>query len=236
MIKNANNIAKCNFGIIGALFIMIGTLFPSLFAIFLRPKQPVWMNADVFVEHYHAIQSLPIYFGFFLIGGSIMLLTSIYLLSTNRLYPLSGLVFGIIGASIVSLNYIIQTTFIPAVVKEYTEAHALIIEAFAMGNPTSFAWAAEMWGYGFIGLATWFAASFFRNKGIEKFTKILFILNGILSIAGALYTSFNLGWVLTTPGYISFGLWNILYFLLAGVTIRVLLLRKNEIVADKERY
>ena len=40
-------------GISGAVFIMIGTLFPSLFAIFLQPKQPAWQSAAVFVEHYH---------------------------------------------------------------------------------------------------------------------------------------------------------------------------------------
>jgi hypothetical protein len=234
MKKEANNIAVYNFGILGAIFIMVGTIFPSLFAIFLKPKQPVWESVEVFVEHYHIIQGLPFYFGFFLIGGSIMLLTSIYLLSNNQLYPLSGLIFGIIGAAIISLNYIIQTTLIPALVEDYSSANNAIIASLTMGNPTSFAWAAEMWGYGFIGLATWFAASFFRNKGTERVVKILFILNGILSIAGALYTALDLGWVLTTPGYISFGLWNVLYFLLAGISIRVLLLRKDEISAHKE--
>ncbi|MBN1181125.1 MAG: hypothetical protein JXB49_02485 [Bacteroidales bacterium] len=219
--KEINNNKIYRLGITGAILIMLGTIFPSLFAIFLQPKQPAWESAQVFVKHYHELQSLPIYFGFFLIGGSLILLATIFLLSKAKLYPLLGLIFGIVGAAVVSLNYIIQTTFIPAVVTEYTESHAVIIEAFAMGNPTSFAWAAEMWGYGFIGLATWFAASFFGNKGIEKTAKVLFILNGILSIAGALYTAFNLGWVLTVPGYVSFGLWNLLYFILAIISIVV---------------
>lgn len=232
MKKNTNSIAVYRLGVIGAVFIMIGTIFPSLFAIFLRPKQPIWESAAIFVEHYHEIQSLPFYFGFFLIAGSLILLSTIYLLSRAKLYTLLGLIFGVVGAAIVSLNYIIQTTFIPAVVAEYTAAHAVILQAFSMGNPTSFAWAAEMWGYGFIGLATWFAAAFFRNKGIEKTAKVLFILNGILSIAGALYTALDLGWVLTTPGYVGFGVWNILYFILAGITIRVIVLRKNESAAD----
>ena len=218
-------------GILGAVFIMIGTLFPSLFAIFLQPKQPAWQSAAVFVEHYHIIQGLPIYFGFFLIGGSLIVLATIFLLSKAKLYPLLGLTFGIVGAAVVSLNYIIQTTFIPSVVANYTTAHAVILEAFSMGNPTSFAWAIEMWGYGFIGLATWCAAAFFRNKGIEKATKILFILNCIASIAGALYTALNLGWVLTPPGYIAFGVWNLLYFVLAIMTIRVFVVRKDNAMA-----
>ena len=219
-------------GILGAVFIMMGTLFPSLFAIFLQPKQPAWQSAAVFVEHYQAIQGLPIYFGFFLIGGSLIVLSIIFLLSKDKLYTLLGLVFGMVGAAVVSLNYIIQTTFIPSVVAHYTQAHAVILEAFSMGNPASFAWAIEMWGYGFIGLATWFASAFFQNKGIEKTAKILFILNGMTSIAAALYTALDLGWVLTPPGYIAFGVWNLLYFVLAIITIRVFVTRKNYVAAD----
>lgn len=157
-----------------------------------------------------------------------MLLAAIYYLSKSKLNPFLGLIFGVVGAAIVSLNYIIQTTFIPALVAEYTPSQATIIQAFTMGNPTSFAWAAEMWGYGFIGLATWLAAVFFRNQGIERVVKILYILNGVLSIGGALLTAIDLGWVLTTPGYISFGLWNILYLILALITIKVLISRKND--------
>ncbi|MFO7827337.1 MAG: hypothetical protein R6V23_01840 [Bacteroidales bacterium] len=231
MNKNVSNVSIVSIyrlGIIGSIFIVIGTIFPSLFAISLRPKQPPWENVEVFVEHYHNIQSLPFYFGFFLIGGSIMLLTAIYLLSKAKLYPVLGLIFGIIGASIVVLNYIIQTTYVPAMVAEYTPSQAIILKSFTMANPTSFAWALEMWGYGFIGLATLLAAVFFKNKGIEMTTKILFFLNGILSIGAAFYTAIDLGWVLTTPGYISFGLWNILYLLLAVMVIKVFLIRKND--------
>src|SRR5690606_13128873 len=131
MKETPNNLDVYRLGIIGAVFVMVGTLFPSLFAIFLQPKQPAWQSAAAFVKNYHKIQSLPIYFGFFLIGGSLILLTTIFLLSKGKLYPLLGLIFGIIGAAVVSLNYIIQTTFIPAVVANYTEAHAVILEAFS---------------------------------------------------------------------------------------------------------
>jgi hypothetical protein len=40
-----------------------------------------------------------------------------------------------VGAAVVSLNYIIQTTFVPAVVAHYTEQHAVILETFSMVNP-----------------------------------------------------------------------------------------------------
>jgi len=222
----------CRLGIIGAVFVILGTIFPFLFAIFLQPKQPAWQGAAVFVAHYSKIQSLPFYFGFFLLGGSLILLTAILLLSKAKFYPLLGLVFGMVGAAVVSLNYIIQTTFVPAVVAHYTEQHAVILETFSMVNPTSFAWAAEMWGYGFLGLATWLAASFFGNRGIEKTAKVLFISNGGLSIAGALVTALELGWVLTVPGYISFGVWNVLYTILAVTAMRVFILIKDDSAAE----
>lgn len=227
MKENYNDKIKYTFGIVGAVFIVLGTVFPSLFAIFLQPKQPPWESAAVFVQHYHVIQSLPFYFGFFLIGGSLMLLVAVYLLAASPYSPLLGLMFAIVGSGIVCINYIIQTTYIPAVVAGYTPDQAVVLQALSMSNPTSLAWAFEMWGYGGIGLATWLAASFFGATGIERFAKILFILNGILSLIGAGWTALDLGWVLTPPGYISFGVWNLLYLVLAVVTISVFLQRKK---------
>jgi hypothetical protein len=227
MKKNFNDRIVLNFGIIGSVLIVFGTIFPSFFAIFLQPKQPLWEGAAVFVQHYHVIQSLPFYFGFFLVGGSLMLLIAIYQLADSKHSPLAGLVFCVIGSAIVCINYIIQTTYIPAVVSEYTPDKALILQSLSMANPTSLAWALEMWGYGGIGIGTWLAVSFFGTTKLERFAKILFILNGVLSLIGALWTAVDLGWVLTTPGYISFGVWNLLYLILAIVSIRVFILRKK---------
>jgi hypothetical protein len=227
MKEDFNDRVKCNFGIVGAVLIVLGTIFPSLFAIFLQPKQPPWESATVFVQHYHVIQSLPFYFGFFLVGGSLMLLVALYQLAASPHSPLAGLVFGITGSTIVCINYVIQTTYIPALVSGYTPDQAVILQALSMGNPTSLAWALEMWGYGGIGLGTWLAATFFGATRLERFAKVLFILNGILSLIGAVWTALDLGWVLTPPGYIGFGVWNLLYLVLAIVSIRVFLQRKK---------
>lgn len=229
MKENSYARTQYSLGIIGAVLILLGTIFPSMFAIFLRPKQPPWESAAVFVEHYDVIQSLPFYFGYFLVGGSLMLLVAVYLCSKSSSLPLAGLMFGSVGSAIVAINYIIQTTYIPAVVSAYTPDDAVMLQAMSMANPTSLAWAFEMWGYGFIGLGTWFAASFLNSTGIEGFAKVLYILNGILSLIGAVWSAFDLGWVLTPPGYISFALWNVLYFALAAVTIRVFLKRKRSL-------
>jgi nitrate/nitrite transporter NarK len=55
----------------------------------------------------------------------------------------------------------------------------------------------------------------------------MFLVNGVISIIGAFYTSLDLEWVLTTAGLISEGLWNLLYFALAVIFLFVLLRRRS---------
>ncbi|HDQ15168.1 MAG TPA: hypothetical protein ENN41_10185 [Sediminispirochaeta sp.] len=59
MKENTPENLKYIFGVVGSILIMLGTIFPSAFAIGLQPKQPLWESAAVFVHHYHVIQSLP---------------------------------------------------------------------------------------------------------------------------------------------------------------------------------
>ena len=90
-------------------------------------------------------------------------------------------------------------------------------------------WAIEMWGYGFLGLGTWLTAGFFFDQGIERLTKFLFILNGVLSVIGAIWTSFDLRWVLSVAGLIAFGIWNLLYLVLALAFFLTLKGRQTEV-------
>ena len=73
---------------------------------------------------------------------------------------------------------------------------------------------------------TWLAPGFFESNGIEMAAKYLLILNGILCVLDALWTSFNLGWVLSLPGLISLGIWIILYLLMAVFFYQVLKQRR----------
>jgi len=85
-----------------------------------------------------------------------------------------------------------------------------------------------MWGYGFLGMGSIFVVHYFEKSGLERWTRYFFLLNGILSIIGAFYTSLKLEWVLTTAGLISYALWNLLYFVLAILFLFVLLRRKSK--------
>lgn len=103
-----------------------------------------------------------------------------------------------------------------------------MITVFAVTNPVSLFWAIEMWGYGFLGLGTWLASGFFRDRGIERIAKILFVLNGIVSIVGAVWTSIHLEWVLSPSGLASYAAWNALYIALAAVFLAALRQRQRK--------
>jgi len=218
-------------GVLGAILIAIGILTSgplALLIVALVQAQPSWTGPAVFVENFHRVQTLPFYSGFILLGGSILMLVSICLLSKKRAAALAGLVFMSIGAAFTFFNYLIQTTFIPAVVNNYTPELAPAISAFSMSNPISIAWAVEMWGYGFIGVGTWFAAGFFGTSRLEKSGKALFILNGVISVLGVLVISIDLSGVFSSAGLIGYGAWNLLYLALAIVFYRVLQRRRLE--------
>jgi len=149
----------------------------------------------LFVDSFHRIQTLPFYFSYLLVTGSILMLVSVYLLSKQRAAALAALIFMSIGVAFAILNYLTQTTFIPAVVKACASELGPVITTFSMANPSSLAWAIEMWGYGFMGLGTWLAAGFFGTSRLERIAKALFILNGVVSVLGALVISIDLNGV-----------------------------------------
>jgi len=222
-------------GILGAILSAVGILTAGPLVIpvvALVQAQPPWTSPAVFVENFHRIQTLPFYFAFILIGGSVLMLVSICLLSTKRAAALAGLVFVSIGAALASINYLIQTTFIPAAVSNYTTELAPVISVLSLSNPVSIVWAVEMWAYGFVGVGTWCAAGFFGAGRLERAGKALFILNGVVSILGALLVSIDLRGVFSSTGLIGYGVWNLLYFALAVVFYQVLQRRRIQGTID----
>lgn len=217
-------------GRIGALVALVGTLFSGPLSLLVVSKvapQPAWVSTQVFVENFHLIQTLPFYFGFFLIGGTLVMMAAMVTLSDHKVPLMTAGFFTTAGATLILFNYFTQATFVPALVGEYKAVNEAILSAVTMANPKSLAWAIEMWGYGFLGLGTWFAAPFFASGRAEKTAKNLFILNGILSMVGALWTSYDLGWVLSDPGLVSYAAWNGLYVLMM-VMVMVVFRRREQ--------
>lgn len=210
---------------IGGILTLAGTLFSgplALLAVSAVQPQPAWSGALVYVSNYHPIQSLTFYFGFLLIIGSVLMIASMYVLDRQSISTLLALIFTAVACGLIGLNYFSQATFVPALIRHYTPALEPTVTVFAVTNPISIFWAIEMWGYGFLGLGTWLASGFFRDRGIERVAKILFVLNGIVSIVGAVWTSIHLEWVLSSVGLVSYAVWNVIYLVLAAVFLAAL--------------
>lgn len=204
-----------------ACALVIASIFLSgpigMFLTYVIHPQPSWVDAQTFARNFHFIQTLPFFFGFLLTIGSILLVTSTYKLASEDDRPVMfpSIVFVSIYAALISLNYIFQTTYVPALATHYSPQHDVLISAFSMSNPNSVAWAIEMYGYAFLGLSVLFLVPFFKAGKLGMTIRCLLILNALVSITSAFITSFNLSWVLTGAGYVGFFVWNILYLVIA---------------------
>lgn len=185
----------------------------AFFLVHLINPQPPWISAAVFAENYSAVQDLPYYFGFLLIGGMLMLVAGHYLNykeqnETVKFQLLIALGWTIVFCALISFNYICQTTFVRNLALFYKPEYDVAIATFSMANPMSFCWANEMWGYALLGTATWFIAGYYQNK--SNFIRSLLIVNGIASIASALWTAIDVNWVMTTAGLVGYFGWNVM--------------------------
>jgi hypothetical protein len=112
-------------------------------------------------------------------------------------------------------NYLLQTTFVPALVRDETGTNDPLLAAITMSNPSSLGWALEMWGYGVFGVATWLVAPVFHGPGLGRAARWAFAANAPASIVPALWTAFDPGWELSPVGLISFAVWNLLVLVMA---------------------
>lgn len=219
---------KGHWGIASAIVTAVGILFSGPLAFLVvsaTHPQPEWSGPAAFVSNYHPIQTVTFYFGFLLVIGSLMIMAYIHDRSRS-LKSLLSLVFTAIAAGLISFNYFTEAAFVPALVRNYTPDLDPVISVFAVTSPFALFWAVEMWGYGFLGLGTLFAVDYFAAGGLERWTRFLFTANGVVSVAGALYTAFHQEWVLSVAGLVSYALWNLLYLALAIAFLLVELRRR----------
>lgn len=172
--------------------------------------QPPWQGAETFVRSYHPIQTVPFFCGFALLSGFACLIASLHNIAPQRLRArtTTALIFTAAFAAVIAFNYIVQTTFVPGLVADYSHQHDTAITIFSMSCPGSLAWSLEMWGYALLGAATWLVAPVLQASTLERWTSWLLVANGPLSIGPALLTAWVPGWVLAPAGIASFVLWN----------------------------
>jgi len=207
-------------GIYGAIANIAGILLSGPLGVILVNlvhSNPPWQTPQLWAENFHPIQTFPFYGGFLLLGGYVVMLAVTHQLAEakDKIYTSIALIFTTVFVTLIFFNYIIQSTFLPALARDYRPEYDPIITAFSFANPQALCWAIEMWGYALLGVATWLAAVVFNRNGIEKTTARLMVANGIISLAGGFVTAADLGWVLTAPGLVSYSVWNLLVFLMA---------------------
>lgn len=198
--------------ILGILF--SGLIFPVITAIFF--PQPVWQNPELFIEHFHPLQTATFFCGYFLVIGSLLTFVALYLTSpeTKKMWALAGLAINVVFTAVVFLNYIIQTTYVPHLATNNPPETSSVLAVFSMANPGSFAWALEMYGWGGIGLSFIFMAFIFENKKIQRTLKILFLINGMSSCTSAVFTSVDMNWLFTPAGFTALIVWNLLVLII----------------------
>lgn len=216
----------CRLGIVASVLTMIGIVLSGPAAVAIveaTHPQPPWDGPVLFARSFHPVQTLPYPGGILLIGGVVALIVSLHALAPARARVTTtlGVVCAGVFATLIALNYIVQTSYVPVLARDPTGAQEALLSALSMANPTSLAWALEMWGWGIAGLGTALVARALGADRVERATASLCLLNGAMSVAGAIATAVWPGWVLRPVGLGAFGAWNVLLFVLAGLSIAV---------------
>jgi hypothetical protein len=129
--------------------------------------QPPWTDAATFMRHYHHLQALPFLFGFVLLLAFPALQVALHLRArpAARPFTLLGVVFAAVFAALIAFNYIAQTALVPAAV---ARGDGALVALFSMNSPTAICWAIEMFGYGFLGVASLCALPALPGPGLER--------------------------------------------------------------------
>ena len=217
----------CLWGIRAAICALLGIVLSGPLAVFVlsivRP-QPPWTDAATFARHYHWVQAVPYFGGFLLVFGFVAMMASLYELvsAAHRAVATTALVFTAAFAALVFLNYVLQTTFVPNLARKDAAVYANVIAALSMVNPSSLAWAIEMWAYGFLGVGHLLMAPVFSREGLERTAATLFVINGVVSVIGALWTVADADWMMTPVGMVAYAAWNIIVLAMVSVVLVVL--------------
>jgi hypothetical protein len=207
-----------------ATITLIGILLSgpvSLALVSLHP-QPPWTGPAAFARAYHPLQTVPYFTGFLLAGGALYLIAALQTLAPERFRARAtgALGFAAAFAALIFFNYIVQTTFVPALARTDSPDAAPLITAFSLSNPNALGWAIEMWGYAVLGVATWLAAPVLSDRGrLGRAAAALFVANGPVSIVGAVWTALRPGWVMTPLGLVMFAGWNLLMLVMVALVI-----------------
>ncbi len=223
----ARTMATTGAAITLAGILLSGPVAVGLLALIRRSVE--WRGAPHFVLHFYRLQTTPFFFGFVLLVGYLMLFAGLQQAADEASKPRTtvALMLASAYAALIGFNYICQTTFVPALATHFRPELDAVLSAFTLSNPLSISWAIEMWGYAFLGGATWFAASMFHGSVLNDWIRRLMIVNGIGSITSAVVTSYDQAWVVTATGMAAYVGWNVLVFVISALILVSLSKRRD---------
>ena len=215
----------------GAMVALFGLMLSGPVSIALLAvvrKSAGWRGAEDFAKYFWPMQVAPFYFGFVLVVGYLMLFAGLYDFAPEDQKPRARMAVMLATAygALITLNYICQTTFIPALATHYRPAYESLVDAFSITNPRSLAWAIEMWGYALLGGATWFVAGMFRGSRQQRLLAGLLILNGFASVAAAMAAAADMSWIVESVGFFGYVAWNLLMAAIFLLIVMVLTPRR----------
>jgi len=178
-------------------------------------RPPPWSGPEAYLAGFHWIQVIPPLLGFPLLIGFLLFVAGAGRLDAvrgGRVDQVPVLLLSGVYASLVSFNYIANAWYVPHA------ADPGAVSVLSMANPRSLCWAIEMVAYGLLGAVTWLVAPTFREEAAIAF---LLRANGVVSVASAVVTLFDLAWVQTPAGLAFYAGWNLLV-----VAIMVLVARR----------
>jgi len=115
----------------------------------------------------------------FLGPSFLVLVVSIHQLSSpdRKIWSHAAVTFATAYAVLISINYFVQLTWVmPRLAAGRTQG----IEQFLFTPFDSFLYAVDILGYGFMSVATLFAARVFTGKGLERVVRVFLTANGLL--------------------------------------------------------
>jgi hypothetical protein len=181
----------------------------------LRPPAP-WSGPEAFLASYHWTQAIPPLLGFPLLYGFILFVAGARRLDEargGRVDPVPVLLLTAIYGALVSFNYVANACYVPLA----GPADRGAVSVLSMNNPRSLCWAIEMFAYAILGIVTWLVAPTFRE---EPAIALLLRANGVVSVAGAAVTLFDLAWVQTPVGLAFYAAWNLLVVAIMALVAR----------------
>ena len=180
----------------------------------------------VFVEHFQRVQTLPFLASFIHAVGYVLLMSAFYQVADVRLKTRGMAAFGFtfIFVTLVSFSYISQTTFLPALTGGYHPDNDFAI-SMLYGKSAFLKLGSQD-----VGLRVSRSRHLARradspSHAARRLTAKLLVVNGLVSIAGALWTAVDLSWVLTTAGMVSYLVWNVLIVTISSLLIFIFIRR-----------